>query len=77
MGFIRNSTVTYWHQCGTAKMGQNDMSVVDASLSVYRIEGLRITDASIMPRVTTGNTQAPCAIIGEQAATRLRPEHGL
>lgn len=75
--FIRDSAVTYWHQCGTAKMGQDDMSVVDASLSVYGIKGLRIADGSVMPRVTTGNTQAPCAIIGEQAATRLRAEHGL
>lgn len=48
------------------------MSVVDASLSVYGIDGLRIADASIIPRVTTGNTQAPCAIIGEQAAASTR-----
>lgn len=75
--FIRDSAVTYWHQCGTAKMGQDDMSVVDASLSVYGIEGLRVADGSIMPRVTTGNTQAPCAIIGEQAAARIRAKHGL
>ncbi|HQS97252.1 MAG: oxidoreductase [Novosphingobium sp. 17-62-19] len=75
--FIRDSAVTYWHQCGTAKMGQDDMSVVDASLAVYGIEGLRVADGSIMPRVTTGNTQAPCAIIGEQAAMRISAKHGL
>ena len=75
--FIRDSAVTYWHQCGTAKMGQDDMSVVDASLSVYGIEGLRVADGAILPRVTTGNTQAPCAIIGEQAAARVRATHGL
>lgn len=75
--FIRDSAVTYWHQCGTAKMGQDDMSVVDTSLSVHGIERLRIADGSIMPRVTTGNTQAPCAIIGEQAAARIRADHGL
>ncbi|EWY38311.1 oxidoreductase [Skermanella stibiiresistens SB22] len=75
--FIRDSAVTYWHQCGTAKMGRDDMSVVDSSLSVHGVEGIRVADGSIMPRVTTGNTQAPCAIIGEQAAARLRARHGL
>ncbi|OZA54966.1 MAG: hypothetical protein B7X78_11230, partial [Sphingomonadales bacterium 39-62-4] len=43
----------------------------------YGIEGLRVADGSIMPRVTTGNTQAPCAIIGEQAAMRISAKHGL
>jgi choline dehydrogenase len=75
--FIRDSAVTYWHQCGTAKMGRDDMSVVDSSLAVYSIEGLRVADGSILPRVTTGNTQAPCAIIGEQAAALSRAKHGL
>lgn len=75
--FIRDSAVTYWHQCGTAKMGQDETSVVDASLAVYGIEGLRVADASIMPQVTRGNTQAPCAIIGEQAAARIREKHAL
>lgn len=73
--FIRDAAVTYWHQCGTAKMGRDDMSVVDASLSVSGIEGLRVADGSIMPSVTRGNTQAPCAIIGEQAAARIRAKH--
>lgn len=58
-------------------MGRDDMSVVDFSLAVYGVEGLRVADGSIMPRVTTGNTQAPCAIIGEQAAERIRAKHGL
>jgi choline dehydrogenase len=75
--FIRDSAVTYWHQSCTAKMGHDDMSVVDASLKVYGIEGLRIADGSIMPRVTTGNTQAPCAIIGERAGQMIRKAHGL
>lgn len=75
--FIRDSAVTYWHQCGTAKMGRDDMSVVDASLSVYGIEGLRVADGSVLPTVTRGNTQAPCAIVGEQAAARIRAKHGL
>ncbi|MFM9859550.1 GMC family oxidoreductase N-terminal domain-containing protein [Pseudoxanthobacter sp. M-2] len=75
--FIRDAAVTYWHQCGTAKMGRDEMSVVDGALRVYGIEGLRIADGSIMPRVATGNTQAPCAIIGERAAAMVRSTHGL
>ena len=51
------------------------MSVVDAKLKVYGIENLRIADGSIMPRVTTGNTMAPCIIIGERAAEILRADH--
>jgi choline dehydrogenase len=73
--FVRDSAVTYWHQSGTAKMGRDAMSVVDAELKVYGIEGLRIADASIMPRITTGNTQAPCAVIGERAAEMIRSTH--
>jgi choline dehydrogenase len=53
------------------------MSVVDGRLKVYGVEGLRIADASILPRVTTGNTMAPCVVIGEQAATILQEEHGV
>ena len=47
------------------------MSVVDSQLKVYGVEGLRIADASIFPRVTTGNTMAPCVVIGERAAELL------
>lgn len=75
--FIRRSAVTYWHQSGTAKMGRDSMSVVDSELKVYGIEGLRIADSSIMPRITTGNTMAPCVVIGERAADILRKKHGL
>ncbi|YCK88450.1 GMC family oxidoreductase [Pseudomonas sp. D4-18] len=66
--FIRNSAVTYWHQSCTAKMGRDATSVVDHKLRVYGIEQLRIADASIMPRITVGNTMAPCVVIGERAA---------
>jgi choline dehydrogenase len=75
--FFRDGLGTYWHQCGTAKMGRDAMSVVDGELKVYGIDGLRIADASILPRVTTGNTMAPCVIIGERAAEYLRNEHKL
>lgn len=69
--FARNAAVTYWHQSCTAKMGRDNMSVVDGQLRVHGIQGLRIADASIMPRVTTGNTMAGCVIIGEQAASAI------
>ncbi|MEH6664748.1 MAG: GMC family oxidoreductase N-terminal domain-containing protein [Brevundimonas sp.] len=75
--YVRDAAVTYWHQTCSAKMGRDEMSVVDASLRVYGVEGLRIADGSIMPRVTTGNTQAPCAIIGEKASRYIRAAHGL
>jgi choline dehydrogenase len=75
--FIRDAAITYHHQTCTAKMGRDSMSVVDAQLKVYGIENLRIADGSIMPRVTTGNTMAPCIVIGERAAEALRNEHRL
>lgn len=75
--YIREAAVTYWHQSCTAKMGRDQMSVVDAQLKVYGVDGVRVADGSIMPRVTTGNTQAPCAVIGERAAEILRQAHNL
>jgi choline dehydrogenase len=75
--FIRDSVATYWHQTCTAKMGRDSMSVVDRNLKVYGIENLRIADGSIMPRVTTGNTMAPCVIIGERAGEILKADHKL
>jgi choline dehydrogenase len=75
--FARNAASTYWHQTCTAKMGRDAMSVVDGNLNVYGIENLRIVDGSIMPRITTGNTMAPCIIIGERAAEILRTQHKL
>jgi choline dehydrogenase len=75
--YIRDAAVTYWHQTCTAKMGQDEMSVVDATLKVYGVDGLRVAVGSITPRVTTGNTQAPCTIIGERAAEMIRPAHGV
>jgi choline dehydrogenase len=66
--FIRNSAMTYWHLSCTAKMGRDALSVVDHQLRVYGIDGLRVADASIMPRITVGNTMAPCVVIGERAA---------
>ena len=75
--FIRDSVVTYHHQTCTAKMGRDAMSVVDGHLKVYGVDNLRIADGSIMPRVTTGNTMAPCVVIGERAAEILKATHRL
>jgi choline dehydrogenase len=58
-------------------MGRDDMSVVDGQLKVYGIDNLRIADASIMPRVTTGNTMAPCVVIGERAGEILKTARGI
>jgi len=75
--YIRDTAFSFWHQTSTAKMGQHAMCVVDGYLKVYGVENLRVADGSIMPRVTTGNTMAPCVIIGERAAEILRVEHKL
>jgi len=75
--FVRDSAVTYWHQTCSAKMGRDEMSVVDSKLKVYGIDRLRIADGSIMPRITTGNTMAPCVIIGEKAGRAMRNLHGI
>ena len=56
-------------------MGRHAMCVVDGFLKVYGVDNLRIADGSIMPRVTTGNTMAPCVIIGERAAEIIRTQH--
>jgi choline dehydrogenase len=72
---VRNSVSTIWHQSCTAKMGRDPMSVVDSHLKVYGIDGLRIADGSIMPRISTGNTMAPCVVIGERCAEMLKAEH--
>ncbi|MBT2211086.1 GMC family oxidoreductase [Actinomadura sp. NEAU-AAG7] len=66
--YVRESVVTYHHQAGTCKMGVDDEAVVDPELRVHGVEGLRVADASIMPDVTTGNTNAPAIMIGERAA---------
>ncbi|HVJ43842.1 MAG TPA: GMC family oxidoreductase N-terminal domain-containing protein [Dongiaceae bacterium] len=75
--FVRNAAVTYWHQSCTAKMGCDAMSVVDGKLKVYGIDRLRVADSSIMPDITSGNTMAPCVVIGERAAEMIKAAHRL
>ncbi len=69
--FIRNSVSTYFHPTSTCKMGHSPMCVVDHELKIHGLDGLRIADASIMPNITSGNTNAPSVMIGEQAAALL------
>jgi choline dehydrogenase len=73
--FIRNAATSFWHVTCTAKMGRDKMSVVDGKLKVYGVQNLRVADGSILPRITTGNTMAPCVIIGERAVDVLRIDH--
>jgi choline dehydrogenase len=75
--FVRNAAVPFWHYTCSAKMGRDDMSVVDGNLCVYGVDRLRIADGSIMPNVTTGNTMAPCVIIGERAAQIIRKDRAV
>ena len=74
LDWVRNNAETTYHPVGTCKMGHDPMSVVDSELKVHGIKGLRIADASIMPTLTSGNTNAPCIMIGEKCATMILKE---
>ncbi|GAA2181937.1 GMC family oxidoreductase N-terminal domain-containing protein [Leucobacter tardus] len=66
--YAREQVVVYHHQVSTCRMGIDDTAVVSPRLTVHGVDGLRVADASIMPKVPTGNTNAPSVLIGEMAA---------
>ena len=69
--WVKKAAETTYHPVGTCKMGSDPMAVVDARLRVHGIAGLRVADASIMPTLTSGNTNAPAIMIGEKAAAMV------
>ncbi len=68
INLIKNKVETIYHPVGTCKMGNDEMSVVSDKLTVHNIKGLRIVDASIMPTIVAGNTNAPIMMIAEKAS---------
>lgn len=72
--YVRHMTSTLYHPVGTAKMGTDEKAVVDSRLKVHGVSGLRVADCSIMPKIVSGNTNAPAMMIGEKAADFIKED---